>query len=255
MKSCSDVEQLFEGYFRSDLSPAEELALLEHLKNCKSCPEQLDNFYEVHLALSDYDRPTAPRDVLNSFYQKVDLSFGRETLADRIKLAFVRLTGKRSRFFRTIQFVLLIIIGLVIGWIVFAPTEPQIVYQSNDPYQYSQPISKVDLEDIHKYLQIAEMILLQIQNDPDFYLDRELAQKLLVKTFRANETATQLNHLRLIIFLNRMELILLEASNLNEEDKDASMALIRKVIEDSNLLREVKELRSRIKISKEGFGT
>ena len=49
MKSCSDYEKLFEGYFRSDISPAEEIALLEHLKICKSCPEQLDKFYEIHI--------------------------------------------------------------------------------------------------------------------------------------------------------------------------------------------------------------
>ena len=97
--------------------------------------------------------------------------------------------------------------------------------------------------------------LLEIQNNTEFYLNRELAQKLLIKTFRVNETATQLKDLRMIIFLNRMELILLEASNLNEEDNDGSIAMIRKVIEDSNLLREVKELRSRMEIAREGFGT
>lgn len=255
MKSCSEFEQLFEGYIRSDLSPAEELALLEHLKACKNCPKQLDKFYEVHVALSDYHRPAPPEEVLNSYHKQVDLSFGRETLAEKIKLTFIRITGKRSRVFRTVQLALLIIIGLAGGWMIFAPSEPQIVYQNNDPYQYSQPISKVDLDYVHRYLQVAEMILLQIQNDLEFYLNRDQAQKLLIKTFRVSETATQLKDLRMIIFLNRMELILLEASNLNEEDIDESMALIRKVIEDSNLLGEVKDLRSRMEITKEGFGT
>ncbi|MCK4754266.1 MAG: zf-HC2 domain-containing protein, partial [Calditrichia bacterium] len=48
MKSCSEFEKLFEGYFRSDLSPAEELALLTHLQSCVSCNKKIEKFYSIH---------------------------------------------------------------------------------------------------------------------------------------------------------------------------------------------------------------
>jgi hypothetical protein len=255
MKSGCEFEQLFEGYFRSDLSPAEELALLKHLKSCPSCPEELDKFYGIHSALSKYKRPPAPKDLLDSYYQQVYLSFGRETISHKLSLVLSRFTGKRSPLFRFMQFATLIIIGIIVGWIVFAPTEPQIVFQSNDPYQASQPISMVEIDYLYAYLQVSEMILYEIQNDTDFYLNRELAQKLLIKTYRVNEIALQLNNVRMINFLNRMELLLHEASNLNEEEINESMALIKRVIEDFNLLKEVKNLKSLMEMTKDQFGT
>ncbi|MEE9118064.1 MAG: hypothetical protein V3U02_05660 [Calditrichia bacterium] len=147
---------------------------------------------------------------------------------------------------------------MIVGWIVFAQVEPKVVFQNNDPYQMSQPISSVDIDYIYYYLQVSEMVLLEIQNSTDqsdFYLNRELAQKLLIKTFRVSEIALQLNNLRMINFLNRMELLLHEASNLNEEEIDESLDTIKMVIEKANLLREVKVLQTMMKRTKDQFGT
>jgi len=258
MRTGCEIEQLFEGYFRSDLSPAEELALFDHLKSCASCKEKIEKFYSIHTELTKHKRPVAPSDLLNSYYKKVDLSFGRETISHKLSLVLSRITGKRSPIFRITQFATLIIIGIVVGWIVFAPVEPKVVFQSNDPYQMSQPISSVDIEYIFYYLQASEMILLEIQNSPDpsdFYLNRELAQKLLIKTFRVSEIALQINNLRLINFLNRMELLLHEASNLNEEEINESLDTIKMVIEEADLLREVADLQTMMKRTKDQFGT
>jgi hypothetical protein len=255
MKFGCEFEQLFEGYFRSDLSPAEELALLKHLKTCNSCQDKLDKFYSLHSEISKYQRPIASNDLLSSYYKQVDLSFGRETFLDRIHLIYTRITGKRSPLLRIMQITTLIIIGLIVGWMVFAPVEPQIVYRTNDPYQMSQPISQVDIDFIHAYLVMTDMVLLQLHNSTEFYLTRAQAQQLLNRTFRASEIALQLNNPRLLVFFNRMELLLHEASNLNEEDIEESMVIIRKVIDDFKLLKEVKNLKSFMAATKDGPGT
>jgi hypothetical protein len=255
IKSGCEFEQLFEGYFRSDLSPAEELALLNHLQTCERCRVQLENFYTVHTALLKYQRPSAPSDLKNSYYQQVDLSFGKESFSEKFSLFLNKLFGRRSTFARAMQFVVFIIIGIVVGWILFFPSEPNIVYQHSDPYQTSQPVSSDDLKLVYAYLQMSEILLLQIQNDPEFYLNRELAQKLLIKTFRVSDITVKLGNLRMIQFLNRMEILLLEASNIDEEELNESIALIRKVVEDSNLLSEVENLKSYFALKKEQFGT
>jgi hypothetical protein len=255
MNSGCEFEQLFEGYFRSDLSPAEELALLNHLKTCENCRVQLENFYTVHIALSKYQRPSSPSQLKNSYYQQVDLSFGQETLSEKLSLLLSKLFGRRSTFARAMQFIVFIIVGIVVGWILFFSSEPNIVYKQSDPYQTSQPASVEDLKLVYAYLQMSEFLLLAIQNDPEFYLNRELAQKLLIKTFRVSDITVKLGNLRMIQFLNRMEILLLEASNINEEELEESIALIRKVVEDSNLLREVETLKSYFAVKKEQFGT
>jgi RNA polymerase sigma-70 factor (ECF subfamily) len=255
MKSGCEFEQLFEGYFRSDLSPAEELVLLKHLESCSSCPENIDKFYRVHTALSKFNRPPVSTYLQSSYYQQVDLSFGRETLSQKISLIFSRFTGKRSPLFRFLQFTTLILIGIIVGWVFFAPVEPKIVYQSNDPYQMSQPISLKDIDYVHAYLQLSQMILLAIQNDTDFYLDRELAQKLLIKTYRVKAISSQLNNLRMINFLNRMELLLHDASNLNVDEVNESISRIKIWIEEADLLREVQDLKLMMEMTKAQFGT
>jgi hypothetical protein len=70
-----------------------------------------------------------------------------------------------------------------------------------------------------------------------------------------SEIALQLNNLRMINFLNRMELLLHEASNLNEEEIDESLDTIKMVIEEADLLREVKNLQTLMKRTKDQFGT
>jgi hypothetical protein len=257
MKSGCEFEELFEGYFSSDLSPAEELSLLNHLQSCVRCSKRIEIFYDIHSALKKHKRPVAPSDLVESYYKQVDLTFGRETLSQKIILFFSWFGKKRSPVIRIVQFASLVLIGIVVGWIVFAPVEPKIVFQSNDPYQMSQPISSVDIEYIYYYLQVSEMVLLEIQNysDPvDFYLNRELAKKLLIKTFRVSEIALQINNLRLINFLNRMELLLHEASNLNMEEMEESLDTIKMVIEEADLLREVKTLETIMKRTKDQFG-
>ena len=258
MKSGCEFEELFEGYFRSDLSPAEELTLLNHLQSCAACTKNIEKFYKIHSTLSNYKRPAPPIDLLDSYHKQVDLTFGHETISNKVVLFLSRFTRKRSPAFRYVQIISFIIIGILVGWIVFAPVETKIVFQGNDPYQMSQPISSDDIDYIYYYLQVSEIVLLEIQHstDPsDFYLNRELAQKLLIKTFRVSEFALQINNLRLINFLNRMELLLLEASNLDMEEMDESLDRVKMVIEEADLLNEVKTLQTLIRRTKDQFGT
>jgi hypothetical protein len=122
----------------------------------------------------------------------------------------------------------------------------------------SQPISSVDVEFIYYYLQASEMVLLEVKNssDPsDFYLNRELAQKLLIKTFRVSDFAYQLKNLRLIRFLNRMELLLHDASNLDMEEMNESLDRTKIWIEEADLLNEVEILQTMMKKTKDQFGT
>jgi hypothetical protein len=257
MKSGCEFDELFEGYFRSDLSPAEELTLQNHLQTCASCSKKIEEFYKIHSELLSYQRPAVPPVLLDSYYKQVDLTFGRETLSNKIVLFFSRFARKRSPVIRIVQIISFIVIGIVVGWIVFTPVETKIVFQGNDPYQMSQPISGVDIVYVYYYLQASDIILLGIQNstDPsDFYLNRELAQKLLIKTYRVSGIASQIKNLRLINFLNRMELLLHEASNLNMEEADESLDIIKMVIEEADLLNEVKILQTMMKRTKDQFG-
>ena len=85
MKTDCKFENYFEGYYSGELSPAEELALQKHLLTCSSCSKKIDEFYIVHSKLEMYQRPAPPEEVVESYYQQVNLSYGRESISQEFK--------------------------------------------------------------------------------------------------------------------------------------------------------------------------
>jgi pantothenate kinase type III len=89
------------------------------------------------------------------------------------------------------------------------------------------------------------MILLDIENSmekTEIYLDRELAQTLLIKTFRVHEIALQINNLQLLNFVSQMQLLLHQISNINPSEISDYIDTIKMVIKEAKLLSNVKIL-------------
>jgi hypothetical protein len=257
MTSQCEFELYYEGYFNSELSPAEELNLQEHLLTCTICQKNIDAYYSIYTRLKKYQRPLASANITDAYYQQVDLSFGRESSWQKVIVFVNRITSRRSPFYIVAQLATLILVGILVGWLVFSPADPRVLIQNSDPYQTSRPISKIDIDYVYYYLLAAEMILLEANNSldqPDFYLDRELAQKLLIKTFRVHEISLRLNNIRMLTFLSQMELLLHEASNLSNGEIKESIDTIRMVIEEAGLLHEVKNLQRIMQDTQDQYG-
>jgi hypothetical protein len=252
-KGC-EFEKLFESYFRGDLSPAEELNLQKHLLICSQCSKKIDDFYSVHLRLSSFERPPISDELLNAYYKQVDLSFGKETVNQRIALFINRFISKPPLIIRIAQFALLLVTGIIVGWFIFSPPEPEVIMQFGTPYQTTLPVTKENINSVYYYLQASEIVLLEIQN-AESYLDRELAQSLLIKTFRVHEIALQLNNVQILKFLTHMELILYEASNLKDDEEAEVLETIRMVIRETDLIVKARNLQSALKIIRAQSGT
>jgi hypothetical protein len=258
MKTGCDFENYFEGYYSGELSPAEELALQKHLLSCPTCPKKLNDFYSVHSILIKYDRPAPTNNLLETYHQQVNLSYGRESISQKFTLLVYRLTSSRSPLFRVAQLAMLIATGIIVGWILFSAQEPQFVVQSGYPSQSNRPVAKEDVDYVFYYLLASEMLLLEIQNNVDeskFYLDGELAQKLLIKTLRVREIALRLNNLKLLDFSGQMQMLLHQISNIEEEDLSDFLGTIKRVINGAGLIREVETLKRTIIAPQHKFGT
>lgn len=258
MKSGCDFETYFEGYFHGDLSPAEELALQKHLLTCTSCAKKIDDYYAVDIALSAYKRPSPPAEIQEAYLRQVALSYGRESLSQKFQLLIYRLTSSRSPAFRVAQLVMLLATGLIAGWILFSSPERQVIIQTTNPLQMTRPVTQEDIEYVYYYLLASEMILLDIENSvesKEIYLDRELAQTLLIKTFRVHEIALQLNNLQLLNFISQMQLLLHQVSNLDPSEISDYIDTIKMVIKEARLLTNVKNLKRTFKDFQPQFGT
>jgi hypothetical protein len=250
MSSSCEYDIYFEGYFHGDLSPAEELAVQTHLLNCPRCRNKIEAFYRAHSALKEYERPTPPAELAKAYHKNVNLSYGKETFTQKLLLLIYSLTSYRSATFRLAELAMLLIIGFIVGWIIFAPSKEPIVISGNYPGQYLRPVTGVDIDFVYYYLVASEILLLDIQNtgeNSDFSIDRELAQNLLIKTFRIHEIALQLNNLRLINFIGHMQFLLPEVSNTKPEELKEFIDTIKMVIKQANLLQEVDILKRTIK--------
>lgn len=258
MKSFCDFEIYFEGYFHGELSPAEELALQKHLQTCPTCPARIEAYYTLHTALKRYRRPSPPADIRQVYYQQVALSYERETFAQKFKLLLYRLTSSRSPAFRFAQLLMLVLIGLIAGWILFSSPEPKLYLPPPSMSTMNSPVSQEEIDYVYYYLLASEMILLDIENNveqAEIYLDRELAQTLLIKTFRVHEIALQINNLQLLNFVSQMQLLLHQISNINPSEISDYIDTIRMVIKEANLLSSVKILERTFKDFHTQFGT
>ena len=83
----------------------------------------------------------------------------------------------------------------------------------------------------------------------DIILSKDVAQKLLMKTFLVHQIALRMNEPRILQFLSQMELILYEMSNIGPEEYDQTIEYIRMVIEEARLLEQVQDLQKILKNS------
>jgi hypothetical protein len=147
---------------------------------------------------------------------------------------------------------------IIAVWILFSSPEPQVIYQSGYPSKYSRPVGQEDVNYVYYYLRTAEILLLDIENnidDPDFYIDGELAQTLLHKTYRAKDIALILNNVKLLDFIGQMELLLSQIANIKEDELIDFLGTIKMVIKDLGLLDEVRILQKTITLPQPKLGT
>ncbi len=249
MKSNCEFENYFEGYYSGELSPAEELALQKHLLTCPICTKKINDFYSVHSILNKYNRPTPSSELLANYHQQVNLSYGRESISHKFILLIYRLTSSRSPLFRVAQLVMLIATGIIVGWILFSSPEPQVIYQSSYPSPSTRPVGKEDVDYVYYYLLASEILLLEIENnidDPDFYLDGELAQSLLHKTLRVRDIALKLNNVKLLDLIGQMQMLLHQIANIERDELSDFLGTIKTVIKDAGLIEEVRILKKAI---------
>jgi hypothetical protein len=206
------------------------------------------------MILKSYQRPNPEAMLSEKYHSDLRKTFSQffNTQPDKDSFLSKAMRGiiyTKSPWLRTAEMFVLVLIGIFVGWIIFYSGEDQRINIPNSTY-ISKPITGTDLDYMSYYFQASEIILLEMSNMSDadirdvydLYLNKEIAQKLLMKTFLVHEMALQLNDPRMLRFLSKMEMIMIELSNLNTDEVDESIEVIRMVINESNLLEEARML-------------
>jgi len=250
MHGC-DINKYFSEYINEELSARHITWFYHHLDTFPHCSNQLEDYYQLHRVLMNYERAKPADMVLLDYYEGLGKLFIKPNkLYKSFPLWLSELIYPTSRWIRIAEVVALMLIGLVVGWFLFSYKQSPKIKEISAIGYYSKPISKEDLDYMHYYFQASEMILLEMSNmtsedlkrESDFIIDTDIAQKLLIKTFLIHEMALSLNDPKMLGFLSKMEMILYDLSNTNEEEMDVILESIKLVIEKRNLIEESRRL-------------
>jgi hypothetical protein len=246
-----EVEKYFSEYIRDELSGSQIEQFYRHIESCPDCAMKLQRFYQIQQTLTKRERITPAAELLHEYNQEVNKIFRKPNihfriLPDRLAPLLDKIIYRTSRWIRIAEVTAIVLIGVVVGRFLFNDGQKTEVIEIKSVTYLSKPVSKTDIDYLNYYFQASEMLLLEMSNmnsddfskSSDFIINKEIAQKLLIKTFMIHRIAFKLNDLRILGFLSKMELILYELSNVDESTREVTVESILLGIEEQNLIEE-----------------
>jgi hypothetical protein len=147
---------------------------------------------------------------------------------------------------RMVEIGFAVFLGIIAGWFFFSQEKSSNVQPFLNVIRFEKPVSHEDLLYLKAYLQATEIIMLDVLNrdveEIDIRFNKEIAQKLLIKTFVLHEKILKVKEPRILKYLSRMEILFFELSNSDESEFSDTIKHVRWVIEETDLLPESREL-------------
>lgn len=254
MKSCQ-FEHLLVPYLQDELDDKERSRVAEHLTSCEACQILYTELLHVDGVLATYSREEAPKDLYTAYEKQLEQQFQPEPLwkaagksvAHMLSSLFVSNTPS----FRLARAFAILVIGVFVGRFFFLPTpEPTI---QNTLVQSDTMLSKEDIQFISNYVVKSELLLLTIANaasdeptDDDIFLNKDIAQSLLYQTAQVQRKAEALDDEVVDTFLTRLELVLLEISNREDEEIRDAFQTIREMVNDADMVQKSRRLQRQL---------
>jgi hypothetical protein len=253
MKTCPSEKLLFDSIESKQPSDA-SLQVKEHLECCDVCRTKYNELLKVETLLMHRQRIQPSKEILRSYHQNLKQAFAPEPMwiriRNRFEYAYHLFIDSRPLGVRLARGMALLLIGIFIGKVIFQPIDKQ-DGSSEKPSILTLTMSPTDVQFITEYITQSEIWLLAVANIPstqnvekaELLFNKEVAQRLLIKTSFMEERKQQIDSELLTKFLNRFELLLLEVANASDEKMVDISNEIKLMIENSTLLHETKQLR------------
>ena len=250
MKKCK-FEKYLVDYLNNELPAAAHLETEQHLRDCQICSNQIHEIETIHFMLLERKRPEPSGDLVDQFDQELNEIFESKSRFENTR----RLFGNFWNFLNNIPpsgirlagAVAILIIGIFIGKMVFKPTQKSEIVII-EPTMVNLIKNQSELKLINSYFSDSEVLLLEIMNsnlaeqlaDKNFFLSKEIAQKLLIRTFLIHEIALKLDNKPILNFLSNLEFLLYDIANSNDDEIVQKINEIQEMIKDTNLLEKAR---------------
>ncbi len=248
MQSCVSEDILYQ-YLNDEIPSDEVKEIKQHIETCTSCQSALSEMNQITEILISRERPSINKRMLRTYHQDLAAQF-KSPGPLKYCLAWIQ---KKSSNFTNIRIyttrlafgVALILIGIMMDRYLLRPG----MNTNQLTHEQVQLISSLNESDLH--------ILQSFFNDTDKFLESIVntksksmltgsgqfnihAQQLMQKTYQMDRYRHASDQM-LTDILNQIEMILIESSNLEENDIQTSLEEIRTMVIQARLLMEVKK--------------
>lgn len=244
-----------EKYLNGKLPAKEKPAFEEELAALSEQLESSAEYQQARDALVRRERPAPPPGLLDDYHANLSAAFAEpgfvETWGSRLKSLWEQLVIRPRPAVRMVEFAFLLAVGLYLGSLLFVTDMQQSPVAADNTFNPDiQFMSEENRTAIRQCLIESELLLLQVINtDPDaeieeaeWELNIEIAQQLLKDAVPMQEQAIQVNDLKTLRFLSRMEILLYDIANLDMMDIEDALPFLKELILDTHLHIEVKML-------------
>jgi hypothetical protein len=254
MSDCNKCKSLFLEAFYEELDAQQNQLFKDHLQVCKSCQSGFDEMKSTLKFMSKRVRPEPGKDFWNTY---------EERLARRIKKAEEPQVKRESwlkKLLRPFGFapkwvyqaaaaLALIIVGVLMGRMIFFPPVSEIQQASQQPalITQQQPGTELVLR-TQNYIERSKLILLALVNfdpareDPyalDFPYQQRISRELVQEASFLKRELAESDQGRLENLIAGLEVILLQIANLESENDFEAIELVKEGVNSRGILIEI----------------
>jgi ElaB/YqjD/DUF883 family membrane-anchored ribosome-binding protein len=248
--SKGDLYAFIEGTQKSE----DKERIRIHLNSCDACCKHVQEVQSIQAMLLNRKRPTPEKALLNIYRDNLKQEFRSITTVDRLKETIKTVNtfvfDTRPLSVRIAKAAALLVVGVLIGRLIFQPIHRP-VPDSSKPSIVLLSMTPADIKFMTDFCTQSEIWLLAIVNMPkteetdpsDLQFNREIAQRLLLKTSIIGDKIQHIQNEPYTKFFNRVEQLLLEAANASDDRIQEVSENIKQTIESSALLYETQHVR------------
>jgi len=247
MEKCR-FEKYLVDYLNNEIPAAAHLEMKQHLKDCQICSKQIQEIETIHFMLLERKRPEPSSDLVSQYDQELNEIFESKSRFENTKRLFGNFWNNIPPLrIRLAGAVTILIIGIFIGKSIFKPTQKSEIVVI-EPTMVNLIENQSDLKLMNSYFSDSEVLLLEIMNsnyaeqltDKSLFLSKEIAQKLLMRTFLVHEIGLRLNNKPILNFLSNLEFLLYDIANSNDDEIVLKINEIQELIKDTSLLEKAR---------------
>ncbi len=250
MEKCRFEKYLID-YLNEDLPVSLQAEIKQHLNHCEICSFYLHDIETIHSILLERKRPKPLSDLVDLYDQELNEIFESKSRFENMGRLFSNLWNFLNNIpplgIRLSGAVAILIIGIFIGKMIFKQTQNSEIVLI-EPTMVNFIADQSDLKLINSYFSDSEVMLLEILNsdlaeqlaDKSFLLSKEIAQKLLMRTFLIHEIALKLNNKSIRTFLSNLEFLLYDFANSKDDEIVLKIDEMKQLIKDTKLLEKAR---------------